>query len=127
RVLILSVQRLDTQGDKDLYVSFMQADGFWSEPRNIGKVVNTAAYEGSPFIAADGKTLYFTTTGKSGYGDGDIFMTKRLDDTWLNWSEPVNLGPEINTEQWDGFFTVPASGDYAYFSSTENSLGQEDI
>lgn len=127
RTLILSVERLDTQGDKDLYVSFMQSDGNWSEPKNMGNLINTAAYEGSPFIAADGKTLYFTTTGRSGYGEGDIFMSKRLDDTWLNWSEPLNLGPDINTEQWDGFFTVPASGDYAYFSSTEKSYGQEDI
>jgi len=127
RILILSVERHDTQGDKDLYVSFIQDDGTWSEPRNMGNLINTAAYEGSPFIAADGKTLYFTTTGRSGYGDGDIFMSKRLDDTWLNWSEPLNLGPDINTEQWDGFFTVPASGDYAYFSSTEKSFGQEDI
>lgn len=125
--LILSVERLDSHGDKDLYVSFWQGNNQWSEPRNLGTVINSAAYEGSPFIAADGKTLYFTTTGKSGYGDGDIFMSKRLDDTWLNWSEPVNMGPYINTESWDGFFTVPASGEYAYFSSTENSLGLEDI
>jgi outer membrane protein OmpA-like peptidoglycan-associated protein len=50
-----------------------------------------------------------------------------LDDSWLNWSIPENVGPIVNTNQWDGYFTVSAKGDYAYFSSVENSLGAEDI
>ncbi|GAB2772594.1 hypothetical protein GCM10027275_14390 [Rhabdobacter roseus] len=126
-VMVLSVQRRDTQGNKDLYVSFLRADDSWSEPKNMGAVLNTADYEGSPFIASDNKTLYYTSAGYSGYGKGDIFVSRRLDDTWTNWSEPENLGPIINTPQWDGYFTIPASGDYAYLSSMENSLGDEDI
>lgn len=126
-VLILSVQRKDTEGQKDLYVSFIQRDDTWSEPVRMGNVINTAAYEGSPFLALDNKTLYFTSLGHSGYGEGDLFVTKRLDDTWLNWSKPQNLGPSVNTPQWDGYFNIPASGDFAYFSSSENSLGKEDI
>jgi outer membrane protein OmpA-like peptidoglycan-associated protein len=126
-VLILSVQRRDTEGQKDLYVSFIQRDDTWSEPVKMGNVINTAAYEGSPFLALDNKTLYFTSKGHSGYGEGDLFVTKRLDDTWVNWSKPQNMGPSINTPQWDGYFNIPASGDYAYFSSSENSLGREDI
>jgi outer membrane protein OmpA-like peptidoglycan-associated protein len=126
-VMVLSVQRRDTQGNKDLYVSFLRPDNVWSEPRNMGPVLNTADYEGSPFIASDNKSLYFTTAGRSGFGNGDIFVSRRLDDTWTNWSEPENLGPTINTPQWDGYFTIPAAGDYAYFSSMENSLGEEDI
>jgi outer membrane protein OmpA-like peptidoglycan-associated protein len=126
-VLLLSVQRRDTQGGKDLYVSFLRSDDTWSEPKNMGTVLNTADSESSPIIAADNKTLYFTSAGHSGFGNGDIFISRRLDDTWTNWSEPENLGPNINTSQWDGYFTIPAAGDYAYFSSVENSLGQEDI
>ncbi|WP_247235051.1 OmpA family protein [Telluribacter sp. SYSU D00476] len=126
-VMLLSVQRRDTEGNKDLYVSFLRPDDTWSEPKNMGKVINTADYEGSPFIASDNKSLYFTSAGQSGYGNGDIFVSRRLDDTWTNWSEPENLGPAINTPQWDGYFNIPAAGDYAYFSSMENSLGEEDI
>jgi outer membrane protein OmpA-like peptidoglycan-associated protein len=126
-VLILSVQRRDTEGQKDLYVSFIQKDDTWSEPVRMGNVINTASYEGSPFLALDNKTLYFTSSGHSGYGEGDLFVTKRLDDTWINWSKPQNLGPSVNTPQWDGYFNIPASGDFAYFSSSENSLGKEDI
>jgi outer membrane protein OmpA-like peptidoglycan-associated protein len=126
-VLILSVQRRDTEGNKDLYVSFIQDDDTWSEPVRMGDVINTAAYEGSPYLALDNKTLYFTSSGHSGFGEGDLFITKRLDDTWVNWSKPKNLGPSVNTPHWDVYFNIPAAGDYAYFSSIENSIGKEDI
>ena len=127
KVMVLSVQRRDTEGNKDLYVSFLQPDDFWSEPKHMGSVINTSDNEWSPFIAPDDKTLYFTSAGFSGFGSGDIYLSRRLDDTWTNWSEPENLGPAINTPQWDGYFTIPASADFAYLSSMENSLGEEDI
>ncbi|GHB81398.1 OmpA family protein [Persicitalea jodogahamensis] len=127
KVMVLSVQRRDTEGNKDLYVSFLQPDDTWSEPKHMGTVINTPDYEGSPFIASDDKTLYFTSAGFSGFGNGDIYLSRRLDDTWTNWSEPENLGPAINTPQWDGYFNIPASADYAYLSSMENSMGEEDI
>ena len=127
RVMIMTGQFTETQGGKDIYVSFLQADDIWSEPKNLGKKINSADEESTPFIAADGKTLYFSTKGISGYGSNDIFLSRRLDDTWLNWSEPENLGAVINTSEWDGYFTVSALTDYAYFSSQENALGEEDI
>ncbi|MCY7349379.1 MAG: OmpA family protein [Cytophagaceae bacterium] len=127
RVMVMAVQRKGTFGNKDLYVAFPQPDDSWSEPKSLGKVVNTAEDETSPFLAADGKTLYFSTGGHAGYGSNDIFMTRRLDDGWTNWSEPENLGPGINTPLWDGYFSIPASGDYAYLSSETNSLGKEDL
>jgi len=126
-VMIISVQRSDTEGGKDLYVSFLQADDSWSEPKHLGNVINTADYEGTPFLALDNKTLYFSSQGHSGYGEGDLFLTRRLDDTWVNWSKPENLGPAINTPLWDAYINIPATGDYAYFSASEKSLGQEDI
>lgn len=127
-VIIMAVRRKDTEGDRDLYVSFLQPDKVtWSEPRSLGKTLNTADFESSPFLAADGRTLYFTSAGHPGFGDGDIFVSRRLDDTWTNWSEPENLGPAINTAEWDGYFTIPAAGDYAYLSSSSNSLGEDDI
>ena len=54
-------------------------------------------------------------------------MSRRLDSTWTNWSEPENLGNLINTSHWDGYFTIPASGEYAYLSSEERAMGLEDI
>ena len=127
KAIILAVQRKDTHGNRDLYVSLQKTNGIWAEPISLGGVVNTADSESSPFLAADGRTLYFTSAGHPGYGDGDIFVSRRLDDSWNNWSEPENLGPAINTPEWDGYFTIPASGDYAYLSSRAGSLGEDDI
>jgi len=128
QVLLLSVERDDTYGSKDIYVSFLHADGTYSEPKNIGPEVNTYENEGTPFLAADGKTLYFySDEGFPGYGSTDIFVTKRLDDTWTNWSSPKNIGAQINNQNWNTYFSIPASGDYAYFCSSENGFGEEDI
>ncbi|WP_460948605.1 OmpA family protein [Spirosoma daeguense] len=127
QAIILAVQRKDTRGDRDLYVSLLKPDQTWSEPVSLGGVINTADSESSPFLAADGRTLYFTSAGHPGYGNGDIFVSRRLDESWGNWSEPENLGPSINTAEWDGYFTIPAAGDYAYLSSRAGSLGEDDI
>jgi OmpA-OmpF porin, OOP family len=116
KTLIMSVEREDSRGDRDLYVSFMQEDSVWTEPLNLGDVINTAAEESAPFLAADDKTLYFSSNGFSGYGGNDIYASKRLDDTWTNWSDPENLGPEINSTLEDLFFNIPASSEYAYYS-----------
>lgn len=116
QTMILSVEREDSNGDRDLYVSFMKADSVWTEPMNLGSVVNTAGEESAPFLAADDVTLYFSSNGFSGYGGTDIYVSKRLDDTWTNWSDPENLGPEINSPLEDLFFNIPNNSDYAYYS-----------
>ncbi len=127
KVLLMTVQRNDSYGRKDVYFSRLQPDNTWSTPKNLGPVVNTAANETSPFLASDGKTLYYSTDGFSGYGDNDIFVTRRLDNTWTNWSKPQNLGPEINTPAWDAYFTISAKADFAYYSTYYNSIGKSDI
>lgn len=116
KALLMSVQREDSRGDRDLYVSFMQDDSVWTQPLNLGSVVNTAGEESAPFLALDDKTLYFSSNGFSGYGGTDIYVTKRLDDTWTSWSEPENLGPDINSPKEDLFFNIPANSEYAYYS-----------
>jgi outer membrane protein OmpA-like peptidoglycan-associated protein len=123
----MTTETKDSYGGKDIYVSFLNSDDTWSEPKNIGPVVNSGEAESTPFIAPDGVSMYFSSSGHVGYGNNDIFLSRRLDDTWQNWTVPENLGPIVNTPQWDGYFSVSAKGDFAYFSSTENSLGAEDI
>ncbi len=127
RTLLMAIQRNDSYGQMDLYVSFLQRDGEWSVPMNLGPDVNTPEFDRTPFLAADGVTLYFSSDGHGGFGSSDIFVTRRLDSTWQRWSKPENLGRPINTEGWDGFFTVPAAGDYAYLVSSQNSHGSADI
>jgi outer membrane protein OmpA-like peptidoglycan-associated protein len=60
--------------------------------------------------------LYFSSKGFSGYGGSDIYVSRRLDDTWTSWSDPENLGPEINSPLEDLFFNIPAASEYAYYS-----------
>lgn len=114
--LLMSVEREDSHGGRDLYVSFQQKDSTWSEPINLGDVVNTAGEESAPFLAADDKTLYFSSNGFSGFGGADVYMSKRLDDTWTKWSEPQNMGPDINSKMDDLFFNIPSTSDFAYYS-----------
>ncbi len=116
KVILIATKRGDTNGGKDIYVSFLQQTAVWSEPLNIGSTVNTVSDESSPYLDKDGKTLYFSSTGFSGFGQNDIYVTHRLDETWRNWSVPQNLGPEINSEFDDQYFNIPQEGDYAYFS-----------
>ncbi|MEQ8476959.1 MAG: OmpA family protein [Fulvivirga sp.] len=116
KALLMSVMREDSNGGRDLYVSFLNADSTWTEPLNLSNKVNTAGEESSPFLASDDKTLYFSSDGYSGFGSSDIYMTKRLDDTWTNWSEPENLGPTINSQYEDLFFNIPGNSDFAYYS-----------
>jgi outer membrane protein OmpA-like peptidoglycan-associated protein len=127
KILLMTVQRADSKGGKDIYFARSKGDGTWSQPISLGDKVNTAANETSPFLASDGKTLYFSTSGFSGYGSNDIYVSRRLDETWTNWSEPQNLGPEINTPEWDAYFSITAKADYAYFTSYDNSMGDSDI
>ena len=113
--LIMSVERTETHGSRDLYVSFKEKNE-WTEPINMGEVVNSADEEAAPFLATDGKTLFFSSKGFSGFGGYDIYMTRRLDSTWTNWSEPENIGGTFNSEVDDIFFNyVNSEDEYAYF------------
>jgi outer membrane protein OmpA-like peptidoglycan-associated protein len=114
--------------EKDLYVVLKDHDGKWGAPINLGPKINSNGDEATPFLAADGRTLYFATDGRPGYGYQDIFMSKRIGNGWTNWTEPVNLGPEINTYAFEAYYTVPASGDYAYMvSSSPGGYGEADL
>ncbi|MFT5647389.1 MAG: outer membrane protein OmpA-like peptidoglycan-associated protein [Aureispira sp.] len=129
QLLLLSIERNDSYGHLDLYVSFSQANGHFTQPKNLGTTINTSYEDGTPFLAADGKTLYFSSSGHGGYGSMDVFVSKRLDDTWKNWSTPQNLGPEINSNKWEAHYSIAASGAKAYFVSNEGEqhIGAEDI
>ena len=114
--------------DNDLYVSFLEGNDIWTAPKSLGKKINLPDYnEMSPFLAADGVTLYFSSDRPGGLGEADIWMTKRLDESWTKWSDPVNLGAPINTALSEAFFTLDAGGEYAYLTSSDGAFGASDI
>lgn len=118
-IIIRSVERAESIGERDLFVSFWDGETA-TEPVNMGSVINTSAEESSPYLDSDNKTLYFASKGHNGYGGYDIYVTRRLDDTWTNWSTPENLGPAVNGQMDDEFFSISHCGNYAVFSKQVN-------
>jgi len=126
QVLVMAIDNGSTIGGMDLFAAFKEGDE-WGEPISLGNEINTFANEFTPFVSADSRTLYFSSFGHPGYGSADLFVSRRLDDSWTFWSEPENLGPDINTKNWDANLSISARGDYAYLTSNENSIGDIDI
>lgn len=126
-VMILTSNRHGNHGDYDLYISHNYG-GTWSEPENMGAMINTIYDEQSAFISPDGRFLYFASNGHPGFGGNDIFVSTRIGDSWLEWSKPKNLGPIINSNQDDRYYVISPDGRYAYLSSNRSGgVGQEDI
>jgi outer membrane protein OmpA-like peptidoglycan-associated protein len=111
-------------GNTDIYV---YTDG---QVVNLGSNINTPYSEYSPFLHPDGMTLYFSSDGHPGLGGLDVYVSKRLNaDSWTGWSDPVNLGKEINSSNDDWGYQVAARADKAYFAVSDrvDSYGSSDI
>jgi OmpA-OmpF porin, OOP family len=126
-ILIIAEERNNSLGNRDLHVSFLQADSTWSEPVNLGPAVNTASDEFAPFLAPDDRSLFFSTAGRPGYGDVDIFVCSRIGEGWSEWTEPQNLGSAINGPSRDSYFSLPARGEFAYFTTVGKGTSETDI
>ena len=104
----------ETSGSKksDLYVSFQTGPHSYSKPKALH--INTTSDDFGPFICADNKTMYFASDRKGGFGLADIYVTQRLDSTWLNWSRPKNIGKPVNTKGFDAYFSMDETMENAY-------------
>lgn len=128
KVIIMSIQSYETEGNEDLYVSVKEENGEWTQPKNIGATINTYAQEWAPFLSDDMKSLYFTSNGHGGSGGRDIFMSERQSDSsWFEWSTPRNLGDKLNSVGTEQGLSFVSGDELAYFSSTQNSEGFGDI
>lgn len=125
--LIMAFSEVYGSNYDDLYVSHLQEDSTWSRPESLGNDLNTKYTETTPFLASDGVTLHFSSNRPGGYGSNDIYMTKRLGDGWQEWSKPVNMGPEINSKAWEAYYSIDATGEYAFLVSSKDSYGKTDI
>jgi outer membrane protein OmpA-like peptidoglycan-associated protein/tetratricopeptide (TPR) repeat protein len=113
-------------GGSDIYVSYLQTNGRWGKPFNLGAGINTKGDESCPFIHADNQTLYFTSNGHPGYGGTDLFFVRRQPDG--SWTKPQNLGYPINTIDDEGSLIIAGDARTAYFSSDRfDSKGGLDI
>ncbi|MBM3920196.1 MAG: hypothetical protein FJ347_03120 [Sphingomonadales bacterium] len=115
KTLIFSSARPGGYGGKDLWVSYWKNNN-WTQPENLGKTINTGADEEAPYLHYDGKTLYFASSGHTGYGQHDIFRSQILGGG--NWTNPENMGRGINTDADEAGFYVDFKGEKAYIASS---------
>lgn len=124
-VLIMSLKRADSYGQNDLYVSFKNQVGGWTEPMNLGPRINSKLSEDTPTISEDKKTIYFSSNRTNTMGGRDIFRSRRSSDNWTDWSIPRRFIAPINSDRDDSqpFFNDRTG--YLYFTS--NRAGSADI
>jgi hypothetical protein len=115
KILIMGLESDMTVGGHDLYFATQKEDGSYSFLQNLGKSLNTAAEESSPFLLSDQHTLIFCSNGYSSYGGYDLYVSYRLDDTWKKWSEPINLGKQINSSEGEDIPFYDEKSEKLYF------------
>ena len=102
-------------GSCDLYISYKNKNGEWSEAENMGRVINSDAWETAPSLSPDKRDLYFSSTRLGGYGGSDIWVSHRTENG--RWQKPENLGQVINTTGDDGCAFIHADNLTLYFNS----------
>ncbi|MGK7396979.1 MAG: OmpA family protein [Candidatus Cyclobacteriaceae bacterium M3_2C_046] len=120
RTLFFVSDRGGGKGKRDIWISYRQEDGTWTEASNLGGQVNTGEDEVSPFIHVNGQTLFFASKGYQGMGGFDLYYTERQDN---QWSEPKNLGFPINTHEDQVSLFVTADGQKGYYALDERQGG----
>lgn len=117
--------RPDGFGECDIYISYLAKDG-WSQATSLGNKINTEFWESQPSLSPDKKDLYFASKRPGGFGGSDIYVSHLLANG--RWSDPENMGPDVNTAGDEQSPFIHADNQTLYFSS--NGLpgyGDEDL
>lgn len=114
------------QHDEDLMIASRDKAGSWKPAESVSPAINTADNEGTSSISADGRVLIFTSCkGRKGYGSCDLYISRKTGDVW---SEPKNLGPAINSRNWESQPSLSSDGRTLYFvSNRPGGVGENDI
>jgi Tol biopolymer transport system component len=105
----------DKPGQKDIYCSRM-INGEYSTPQNLGLLVNSTYHEEHVYVSPDEKYLLFDSYRPSKFGKSDIYVSYRMKDG--TWSKAQNLGPSVNSKNYDWYPVVTPDGKYIIFSRT---------
>lgn len=123
--LFIAMQRPDSKGETDIYISVRIKKNVWSRPEPLNSPINTIFREAAPFLSKDKKRLYFASNRPGSQGGMDIYVADRLDYTYRNWSEPRLLPVPINSEHDESQPYLDKTEDYLYFTSKRD--GSSDI
>lgn len=124
-LVFAACNRPDAVGGCDIYISYKEGEE-WSEPLNMGREINSPSWDSEPSIAADGRTLFFSSERPGGSGKMDIWYSKLVQNG--SWSKAMNMGPTINTAGEEVAPFIHANGTTLYFSSNNlPGMGGYDI
>ncbi len=126
--LLFASRRAGGFGGLDIWISFFSIENrAWSPPSNLGPIVNTGYDETTPFLARDGRTLFFSSNSLRSMGGLDVFRS-RFDPKKLFWRLPENLGSPVNSGHDDAFFRITKDGKEGLLASDRmESVGERDI
>lgn len=125
KTLYFSSARLDGEGGRDLWYTVREGQ-YWRPAQNLGSPVNSPGNESSPFLHADGLTMYFSSDYHPGFGTRDLFVSYRQENG--PWADPINLGYPLNTSADESNIFVATNGRDGYINSDrEGGLGGSDI
>ncbi|AFL85573.1 outer membrane protein/peptidoglycan-associated (lipo)protein [Belliella baltica DSM 15883] len=126
-LIIMSMTSFGSFGNEDIYVSEQIREGVWTSPQNLGSDINSASQEQTPSISADLTTLYYSSNSNKPGSGRDIFMAKRIGQSWDSWSKPTPL-EQVNTEGAELSYVVfDKEKNLAFYTSTQNSNGFGDL
>ncbi len=109
-------------GGYDIYITYLKEDGHWTEPLNLGAIINTPGNEISPFFKE--QLLFFSSDWHQGFGGFDVFKTKQRGDVW---EDIQNIGTCVNSTMDEYYFTMDKSGNGYFTSNRFGGKGGEDI
>jgi len=125
KVMIMAMERADSYGATDLYISYLKADGNWTYPENLGPSVNTPNRESAPHLSEDMLSLYYASDRDNPGKGNDIYVQTRLDEKWKQWWKAKRFAAPINSEGEDSHPYFNEATGYLYFTSERN--GTSDI
>ena len=121
--IIVSLKSRRGEGGFDLYECELDDRGRWGKPVSLGEEINTLGHEVSPYVAADGRTLFFASNGLPSVGGYDIHRAVRNEDG--SWGAPTPMGVPVNSVEDEMSFVMGAKGEVGYFSSRRGTDSRE--
>jgi outer membrane protein OmpA-like peptidoglycan-associated protein len=113
RTLYFVSDRKGSLGKRDIWVSKIDSTNLWGKAINLGTTINTIEDDLSPFIHANGKTLFYSSEGLVGMGGLDLYFSENQNG---KWTKPENLGFPLNTHEDQVALFITADGKKAYYS-----------
>jgi OOP family OmpA-OmpF porin len=117
RMLFFVSDRRGGMGNKDIYMSYKLENNRWTKAENLGDKINTPHEEISPFIHVNGRSLFFASNGREGFGGYDIYRSERESG---QWTTPVNFGFPVNNHEDQFSLFITADGQHGFYSHEEN-------